>query len=102
MTENGKQEWRSQYMTGTLHRNDDAYAVEWDAPVSLATAMNEAGRGAELSELVRFNGGLYSFDDRTGIMFEILNPEDRCEGHTVERAVGRSRGTVASSVRVKV
>ena len=74
---NGKHEWRSQYMTGTLRRRDETYSVEWDEPASVGTAMNEAGRGAELSELVRFNGGLYSFDDRTGIMFEITNPEDR-------------------------
>jgi hypothetical protein len=73
-----KAEWRAQYMTGTLRRNGETYAVSWDEPASVGTGMNEAGRGAELSELVRYNGGLYTFDDRTGIMFEILNPEDRC------------------------
>jgi hypothetical protein len=72
-----KAEWRAQYMTGTLRRNGETYAVSWDEPASVGTGMNEAGRGAELSELVRYNGGLYTFDDRTGIMFEILNPEDR-------------------------
>lgn len=30
------------------------------------------GRGMELSELVHWKGKLYSFDDRTGIVFEIL------------------------------
>lgn len=34
---------------------------------------NEAGRGAELSELVLFKNKLYTFDDRTGIMFELQN-----------------------------
>jgi hypothetical protein len=72
-----KAEWRAQYMTGTLRRTGESYSVTWDVPASVGTGMNEAGRGAELSELVRYNGGLYSFDDRTGIMFEILNPEDR-------------------------
>ena len=35
------------------------------------TAPNEAGRGCELSELVVYKNKMYSFDDRTGIMFEI-------------------------------
>jgi hypothetical protein len=35
------------------------------------TSHNEAGRGCELSELVRYNDRLYTFDDRTGIMFEV-------------------------------
>jgi soluble calcium-activated nucleotidase 1 len=34
---------------------------------------NEAGRGAELSELVLFKNKLLTFDDRTGIMFELQN-----------------------------
>jgi soluble calcium-activated nucleotidase 1 len=37
---------------------------------------NEAGRGAELSELVLYNRKLLTFDDRTGIMFEVANFED--------------------------
>jgi soluble calcium-activated nucleotidase 1 len=45
-------------------------------PPSAPLQHNEAGRGCELSELVRYNGGLYTFDDRTGIMFEVLNPSD--------------------------
>lgn len=32
-----------------------------------------SGRGMELSELVTFNGRLLTFDDRTGIVFEISN-----------------------------
>ena len=72
-----KMEWRSKYMTGTLTRDDEKYSISWDEPVDLHTPLNEGGRGAELSELVRYDGSLYSFDDRTGIMFEIANPE-RC------------------------
>lgn len=33
--------------------------------------MNEDGRGMELSDLAYFNGKLYSFDDRTGIVYAI-------------------------------
>lgn len=68
--------YRAPYMTGTLKRTGERYSLEWDAPVDLVTSHNEAGRGAELSELVRYQGALYTFDDRTGIMFEVINPED--------------------------
>lgn len=68
--------WRSPYMTGTLKRTGDKYSLAWDEPIDVLTSHNEAGRGAELSELVRYQGALYTFDDRTGIMFEVLNPED--------------------------
>ena len=61
---------------GTMQRTSDKYTITWDAPANVVTSHNEAGRGAELSELVRFNGALYAFDDRTGIMFEVMNPED--------------------------
>jgi len=73
----GKNEvFMSKYMTGTLSRSGESYSIEWDAPADVYTSHNEAGRGCELSELVRYNGKLYSFDDRTGIMFEIVNPQD--------------------------
>lgn len=68
--------YRAPYVTGTLKRTGEKYSVEWDAAVDLVTSHNEAGRGAELSELVRYQGALYTFDDRTGIMFEVINPED--------------------------
>lgn len=70
----GKQSWYSLYMTGTLRRKGEAYDVTWDAPAEVATAHNEAGRGCELSELVRYNDALYTFDDRSGIMFQVMNP----------------------------
>eukprot|EP00002_Diphylleia_rotans_P018731 TRINITY_DN3626_c0_g1_i3.p1 TRINITY_DN3626_c0_g1~~TRINITY_DN3626_c0_g1_i3.p1 ORF type:complete len:348 (+),score=68.91 TRINITY_DN3626_c0_g1_i3:77-1120(+) len=65
--------WYSLLRTGVLRRNPDGkYSVTWEEEISLSTAINEGGRGLELSELVRFNGKLYTFDDRTGIMFEIV------------------------------
>jgi soluble calcium-activated nucleotidase 1 len=60
-------------MTGTLRRKGDTYEIAWDAPAEVATAHNEAGRGAELAELVKFGDALYTFDDRTGIMFQVMN-----------------------------
>jgi soluble calcium-activated nucleotidase 1 len=79
----GGKTWRSKYMTGTLKRNEGGgggeaasqYEVKWDAPADVSTSHNEAGRGCELSELVHFNGALLTFDDRTGIMFEVRNFE---------------------------
>ena len=61
-------------MTGTLRRKGETYEMSWDSAAELETAHNEAGRGCELSELVKFNDALYTFDDRTGIMFQIMNP----------------------------
>ena len=68
-TVDGKTVWHSDYMTGTLVRSGDSYTVTWDGAVDVTTGHNEAGRGAELSELVRFNGHLYSFDDRCAKWF---------------------------------
>jgi soluble calcium-activated nucleotidase 1 len=47
--------------------------MTWDAPAEVSTAHNEAGRGCELSELVLYRGHMLTFDDRTGIMFEVAN-----------------------------
>lgn len=36
------------------------------------------GRGMELSELIVFNGKLYTCDDRTGVIYELLE-DDKSE-----------------------
>lgn len=58
-----------------LSRSDDnAYSITWDAkPTSLYSRISEGGRGMELSDLCWYNDRLYSFDDRTGIVYEIAN-----------------------------
>ncbi|XP_077096411.1 soluble calcium-activated nucleotidase 1-like isoform X2 [Siphateles boraxobius] len=50
----------------------DSVSVDWD-PDSLVldSQLSEKGRGMELSELVAFNGHLYSVDDRTGVVYRI-------------------------------
>jgi soluble calcium-activated nucleotidase 1 len=53
----------------------------------LVTKHNEAGRGAEFSELTIYNGRLLTFDDRTGDVFEILNNEDGTDSFVVPRYV---------------
>ncbi len=66
--------WFSYMRRGYLlvSRSGDKVAVEWDADrVVLESHLSEKGRGMELSELVAFNGKLYSVDDRTGVVYHI-------------------------------
>ncbi|XP_010736909.3 soluble calcium-activated nucleotidase 1 isoform X1 [Larimichthys crocea] len=66
--------WFSYMRRGYLmvSQSGDKVAVEWDAErVLLESHLSEKGRGMELSELVVFNGKLYSVDDRTGIVYHI-------------------------------
>lgn len=53
----------------------DVYSVTFGEEQKFSTAMNEAGRGFELSELAWFNNKLLSFDDRTGIVYRLKNFE---------------------------
>ncbi|KAM9744913.1 soluble calcium-activated nucleotidase 1 isoform 2-T2 [Menidia menidia] len=66
--------WFSYMRLGYLlvSQSGDRVAVEWDADrVLLESHLAEKGRGMELSELVAFNGKLYSVDDRTGVVYHI-------------------------------
>lgn len=74
-----KPQWRSIFKRGTLKRFKSAdnpglykFTIEWESDRDLIGAIGEEGRGMELSELVQWQGRLYSFDDRTGIVYEIL------------------------------
>ncbi|KAM9394316.1 soluble calcium-activated nucleotidase 1 [Pholidichthys leucotaenia] len=69
-----KMTWFSYMRRGYLlvSQSGDKVAVEWDADrVVLESHLSEKGRGMELSELVVFNGKLYSVDDRTGVVYHI-------------------------------
>ncbi|XP_008327764.1 soluble calcium-activated nucleotidase 1 isoform X2 [Cynoglossus semilaevis] len=69
-----KQTWFSYMRRGYLlvSQSGDKVAVEWDTDrVVLESHLSESGRGMELSELVVFNGKLYSVDDRTGVVYHI-------------------------------
>ncbi|KAM7393829.1 hypothetical protein PAMP_020669 [Pampus punctatissimus] len=68
------QTWFSYMKKGylTVSESADRLQVEWDAEtVTLESHLAEKGRGMELSELVVFNGHLYSVDDRTGVVYRI-------------------------------
>lgn len=67
--------WISYFLTGTLNwnfYNKTVTAQLSKNPKTLISSYSLAGRGAELSELIVFNGRLLTFDDRTGIVYEIL------------------------------
>ena len=69
-----KNTWVSYLKTGylTLNKNWDKVTISWDPGLTtLKSSLSLGGRGMELSELVVFNGKLYSVDDRTGAVFEI-------------------------------
>lgn len=61
--------WGSFLKTGTLTvHSDRTISVEWDKTmIELKSHISEKGRGVELSELIVFNGKLYTIDDRSGI-----------------------------------
>ncbi|XP_059128212.1 soluble calcium-activated nucleotidase 1 isoform X2 [Peromyscus eremicus] len=56
----------------TLSDSGDKVIVEWDKDHGvLESHLAEKGRGMELSDLIVFNGKLYSVDDRTGVIYQI-------------------------------
>lgn len=61
--------WHSWIKSGTLTLHKDRMvSVKWDAEqVEIRSHISERGRGVELSELIVFNGKLYTVDDRSGI-----------------------------------
>ncbi|XP_042562781.1 soluble calcium-activated nucleotidase 1-like [Clupea harengus] len=74
--EGQKNTWISYLRRGHLLMSEGAgqpqLSIQWDADrVELQTHLAEKGRAMELSELVVFNGRLYSVDDRTGVVYQI-------------------------------
>lgn len=72
-----KNTWFSYLKKGYLSYSPMKHTVvvTWDYtnPVELTTSYALKDRGMELSELVVFDGRLLSFDDRTGLIFEIID-----------------------------
>ncbi|KAK6588042.1 hypothetical protein RS030_7974 [Cryptosporidium xiaoi] len=72
--EKNEKNYKSFYKKGSIVQDGNGdYRIVWDERVSLFSGYNEFGRGMELSELINFNGMMLAGDDRTGILFEILN-----------------------------
>lgn len=67
--------WRSYLKMGQLSYNPTTDSVQVsindDSPTEISGSYSLKGRGMELSELVIFNGKMLTFDDRTGLIFEL-------------------------------
>lgn len=63
--------WRSFFKKGTLQKTASGWEIDWANDIELTTRLGEDGRGLELSELIAWQGGLYTFDDRSGVVFEL-------------------------------
>eukprot|EP01053_Blabericola_migrator_P002053 Blabericola_migrator_1__2052@NODE_1562_length_4269_cov_136_374108_g173_i2_p2_GENE_NODE_1562_length_4269_cov_136_374108_g173_i2NODE_1562_length_4269_cov_136_374108_g173_i2_p2_ORF_typecomplete_len464_score64_77Apyrase/PF06079_11/6_1e101_NODE_1562_length_4269_cov_136_374108_g173_i217523143 len=63
--------WNGRLIMGTEEKNS---TIEWfrKDPIPVVGKFAEEGRGMELSELVLFNDSLLTFDDRTGIVYELV------------------------------
>eukprot|EP00057_Strongylocentrotus_purpuratus_P033742 XP_792609.1 PREDICTED: soluble calcium-activated nucleotidase 1 [Strongylocentrotus purpuratus] len=71
---NKENQWMSYLIRGSLSISSygDKISVNLDEkPVTLKSQLSQGGRGMELSELVTFNGKLYTVDDRTGVIYEV-------------------------------
>jgi len=70
----GQQKWKSELVHGRLIRNPHlgTYSVAMQEDVrTLVSSYNDGARGMELSDICNFNGKVYTFDDRTGLVYEI-------------------------------
>ena len=63
--------WRSLLKVGRLVRSGDEYEVVWVTQSSIQSSLAVGGRAMELSALVVYNNGLYTCDDRTGVVYEL-------------------------------
>lgn len=77
-------EWESVLLNGVLTRDTlGRYTIAWEDSIPLKSKLNEDGRGMELSDLAYFNGKLYTFDDRTGIVYQV----DRAKGLAIPQHI---------------
>ncbi|PIK57605.1 Soluble calcium-activated nucleotidase 1 [Apostichopus japonicus] len=66
--------WYAYYLKGylTINAYHDKVSVQFDDDsTKLTSQLSQGGRGMELSELICFNGKLYTVDDRTGVVYEV-------------------------------
>jgi len=85
-----KDKWTSYLFLGhlTLSRDHAKASVSFDKePIALSSTLAQKGRGMELSELVIFDGKLYSCDDRTGMIYHISLSVAASTGATTAKAL---------------
>ena len=79
---NKSNQWESVLKFGDLtwDEKSEALTIEWDPePLELKSCLSFGGRGMELSELVVFNGHLYTADDRTGVVYKLEANKGKCK-----------------------
>uniref|UniRef100_H2ZQ57 Soluble calcium-activated nucleotidase 1 n=1 Tax=Ciona savignyi TaxID=51511 RepID=H2ZQ57_CIOSA len=75
---NQSNKWKSLLRYGSLRFNNHtrSVSVEWEQndsnAIEIKSSYSNGGRGMEMSELVVFNAKVYAVDDRTGIVYEII------------------------------
>ncbi|CAB9496525.1 Soluble calcium-activated nucleotidase 1 [Seminavis robusta] len=83
-----KPTWDSFMLLGDIQWVNGKYALTMEPKMrTLKTKHNEAGRGAEFSELTIYHNRLLTFDDRTGDVFEVLNTPNGDDSFVVPRFV---------------
>ena len=67
--------WKSYYKKGYLTLTGDyKVSVDFDKTHTvLKSGLSSGGRGMELSELITYDGRILTVDDRTGIVYEIVD-----------------------------
>ncbi|KAL0841437.1 hypothetical protein ABMA28_015119 [Loxostege sticticalis] len=69
--------YNSYFKKGYLsyHKTRNYVEVSWDLmpAMQISSTYSHKGRGMELSELIVYDGRLLTFDDRSGIVFEIID-----------------------------
>ena len=76
-SKNSETSWESRLKTGylTITKNPRSASVEWDPADTdklITYDLSQKGRGMELSELVVFDGKLFTCDDRTGMVYQLV------------------------------
>jgi len=81
--------FESYLLGGKLFKNASGFQVEWNTePTRIRGKLNEAGRGLELSELILYNNALLAFDDRTGVIYELLKNNRLVPRHVITEGDG--------------
>jgi len=62
----------------TINQKENTAKVSWTKPEMVKSGYSLSGRGMELSDLIVFNGDILTVDDRSGIVFKII---ESAKGH---------------------
>lgn len=83
--------WRSILKKGELRKHPSGqFTMHWLEDQEVFGSFEEAGRGMELSELLDYRGKLYGFDDRTGIVYELVKGNRAIPRHILMEGDGNT------------